>query len=278
MEHWYGLPEALFADRIVQNYPVDYNYQDESNRFEEAGKLWKQAAPPFSDHWNKVMNELLALDFTLDPTFNIYEANRDQQRARRAEWHEEHTLPSLWRFYAPSRTTHGSYWFSWGTEQEVAWKENYRLWMTFVNEYKNRGGRVTAGSDSGFIYQLYGFAYIRELELLREAGFHPLEVIKSATLNGAEALGMADQIGTVQVGKLADFAITTENPLANLQSLYGTGVIKLNAQNEVVRAGGVRYTIKDGIIFDAPKLLEDVRNMVKKAKAAENFDLKQPGQ
>jgi Amidohydrolase family len=277
MEHWYGLPEALFTDRIVQHYPVDYNYQNESNRFEEAGKLWKQAAPPFSDHWNKVMNELLALDFTLDPTFNIYEANRDLQRARRAEWHEAHTLPSLWRFYAPSRTAHGSYWFSWGTEQEVAWKENYRLWMAFVNEYKNRGGRVTAGSDSGFIYQLYGFAYIRELELLREAGFHPLEVIKSATLNGAEALGMADQIGTVQVGKLADFAITTENPLANLQSLYGTGVIKLNAQNEVVRAGGVRYTVKDGIIFDAPKLLEDVRNMVKKAKTAENFELKQPG-
>ena len=61
------------------------------------------------------------------------------------------------------------------------------LWMTFVNEYKNRGGRVTTGSDSGFIFQLYGFAYVRELELLREAGFHPLEVIRSATLNGAEA-------------------------------------------------------------------------------------------
>ena len=62
--------------------------------------------------------------------------------------------------------------------------------MEFINEYKNRGGRVTAGSDSGFIFQLYGFAYIRELELLREAGFHPLEVIRAATLNGAEALGM----------------------------------------------------------------------------------------
>ena len=54
--------------------------------------------------------------------------------------------------------------------------------MAFINEYKNRGGRVTAGSDNGFIYQTYGFGYIRELELLREAGFHPLEVIRSATL------------------------------------------------------------------------------------------------
>ena len=160
MEHWYGLPEALFTDRTVQHYPLDYNYQNEQDRFGEAGRLWKQAAPPYSDHWNDVMNELLELDFTLDPTFNIYEASRDLHRARRAEWHETYTLPSLWRFYQPSKISHGSYWHFWGTEEEVAWRENYQLWMTFINEYKNRGGRVTAGSDSGFIFQLYGFAYI----------------------------------------------------------------------------------------------------------------------
>lgn len=277
MEHWYGLPEALFANRTVQHYPLDYNYQNEQNRFEEAGKLWEQAAPPHSDHWNAVMNELLELDFTLDPTFNIYEANRDLMRARRAEWHEEYTMPSLWRFYKPSRISHGSYWHEWGTEQEVNWKENYRLWMTFINEYKNRGGRVTAGSDSGFIYQLYGFAYIRELELLREAGFHPLEVIRSATLNGAEALGMADQIGTVEVGKLADFVILEENPLTDLKLLYGTGAIRLDENNEVIRKGGVKYTVKDGIVYDAKQLLQDVKRMVEEAKAREDFEIEQPG-
>jgi hypothetical protein len=60
-------------------------------------------------------------------------------------------------------------------KKKVAWKENFKLWMTFINEYKNRGGRVATGSDSGFIFQLYGFAYIREMEMLREAGFHPLK-------------------------------------------------------------------------------------------------------
>ena len=62
MEHWYGLPEALFEDRTVQNYPLDYNYQNEQHRFGEAGKLWKQAAVPYSDHWNNVMSELIDLD------------------------------------------------------------------------------------------------------------------------------------------------------------------------------------------------------------------------
>lgn len=277
MEHWYGLPEALFTDRTVQDFRLDYNYQNEQHRFAEAGKLWKQAAPPYSAHWNNVMNELLALDFTIDPTFNIYEASRDLHRARRAEWHEEYTLPSLWAFYQPSKISHGSYWHAWGTEEEVSWRENYRLWMTFVNEYKNRGGRVTTGSDSGFIFQLYGFAYIRELELLREAGFHPLEIIRSATLYGAQALGKEKEIGSVEAGKLADLVIIEENPLQNLQVLYGTGAIRLTEDNKVVRVGGVKYTVKDGIVYDAKKLLADVRKIVVDEKAKSGFVLKQPG-
>lgn len=277
MEHWYGLPEALFEDRTVQDYPLNYNYNNEQHRFEEAGKLWQQAAEPYSDHWNKVMDELIALDFTLVPTLNIYEASRDLHRARRAEWHETYTLPSLWKFYQPSKISHGSYWHYWGTEQEVAWRENYRLWMTFINEYKNRGGRVCAGSDSGFIFQLYGFAFIRELELLREAGFHPLEVIRSATLNGAQALGMEAEIGTIAVGKRADLILIDENPLENLKVLYGTGAIKLTEDNEVVRVGGILYTIKDGIIYNAKQLLEEVGKMVADAKEKSGFSLKQPG-
>ena len=277
MEHWYGLPEALFDDRTVQDYPLDYNYQNEQHRFENAGKLWAQAAKPYSEHWEKVMTELLELDFTLDPTFNIYEASRDLQRARRAEWHEDYTLPSLWEFYQPSKISHGSYWHDWGTEQEVAWRQNFSLWMTFINEYKNRGGRVTTGSDSGFIFQLYGFAYIRELELLREAGFHPLEIIRSATLNGAEALGWDDKIGSVSIGKFADFVVVDANPLKNIKVLYGTGAIKLTEDNKVIRQGGVKYTIKDGIIYDAKALLKEVKDMVDAEKAKTGFKILQPG-
>jgi Amidohydrolase family len=277
MEHWYGLPEAMFDDETVQDYPRDYNYNDESHRFGEAGRLWKQAAAPGSDRWNKTIDELVALDFTIDPTLTIYEATRDLQRARRAEWHELYTLPSLWNFFAPSRTAHGSFWFAWGTEQEVAWKENYRLWMRFLLDYKNRGGRVTTGSDSGYIYKLYGFDYIRELELLREAGFHPLEVIRAATLHGAQALGRAGEVGSLEAGKLADLVVIAENPLANLQVLYGTGAIRLDAENQVRRTEGIRYTIKDGIVYDAKKLLADVRTIVRQAKDASGQEIVQPG-
>lgn len=275
--HWYGIPEAMFTDQVIQDYPLDYNYNNEQHRFEEAGKLWKQAAKPYSPKWNEVMNEMLKLDVTLNPTFTIYEANRDLSAQRRAEWHEKYTLPSLWEFYKPSKKSHGSYWLNWGTEQEVAWKENFRLWMEFVNEFKNRGGRVTLGSDAGYIYKLYGFGYIQEMEMFREAGFHPLEIFQSASLKAAEVLGVDDKLGTIEEGKLADMVLVDANPLANLKVLYGTGAIRVNDDNEPVRAGGIEYTIKDGIVYDAGALLQEVAEMVEQAKQQQNYKITQPG-
>ena len=266
MEHWYGLPEALFEHQHIQNYSPDYNYNNEQHRFAEAGRLWQQAAKQNSEKWLSVRDELLSLDLTLNPTFTIYEANRDLMRDMNADWHKEYTLPTLWDFFQPSRNAHGSYWFDWTTDDEIAWKKNYQQWMSFVNDYKNHGGRVTVGSDSGYIFKIYGFSYIRELELLREAGFNALEVIQAATINGAEALGMADEIGSIRVGKKADLVIVGENPLRNFKVLYGTGHFRLDENNKPIRAGGVNYTVKDGIVYDAKLLLKQVKTMVEQAK------------
>ncbi|MDN7125107.1 amidohydrolase family protein [Pseudidiomarina terrestris] len=267
MEHWYGLPEAMFTGQVIQDYPADYNYNNEQDRFAEAGKLWQQAAEPGSDKWNQVRDELIALDFTINPTLTIYEASRDLMRERQAIWHDDYTLPQLWDFFEPSRYAHGSYWFDWTTDEEVAWRKNYQKWMAFLNDFKNKGGRITTGSDAGYIYKIYGFGLIREFELLREAGFNALEVIQAATLNGAEALGLEHEIGSVVPGKKADLVVVAENPLANFKVLYGTGHFKLNENNQPMRTEGVRYTIKDGIVYDAQELLADVRKIVEKAKA-----------
>ncbi len=267
MEHWYGLPEAMFTNQVIQDYPPGYNYTNEQHRFGEAGRLWAQTAKPGSSKWNQVRDELIALDFTINPTLTIYEASRDLMREMNADWQKEYTPPSLWHFFQPSLISHGSYWHDWTTADEVAWKNNFKIWMRFLNDYKNHGGRVTLGSDAGYIWKLYGFGYIREMELLQEAGFHPLEVLRSATFLGAQVLNMDDQLGSVRSGKLADLVITEENPIANFKVLYGTGHFKLGADNKPTRVGGVKYTIKDGIVFDAKELLSDVRKIVRDAKA-----------
>jgi imidazolonepropionase-like amidohydrolase len=273
MTHYYGLFESMLKDYSIQNWPLDYNYNDEQHRFGQVARLWNQIHEPGSEKWNATIEEFLELGFAIDPTMTIYEASRDVMRAREAEWHDEFTLPTQMDFYQPSREAHGSYWFYWTTEDEVAWKNYYHTWMRFLNDYKNAGGIVTTGSDSGFIYKLYGFDYIRELELLREAGFHPVEVIRSATLNGATMLhkpkNTALEFGVLRPGLKADLVVVDANPLENLKVLYGTGAVKLNDQTgQVERVGGIKYTIKDGIVYDAKQLLADVREMVRKAKEA----------
>jgi imidazolonepropionase-like amidohydrolase len=273
MTHYYGLFESMLKDYTIQDWPLDYNYNDESHRFGQVARLWDQIHEPGSPEWKALIKEFVDLGFGIDPTMTIYEASRDVMRAREAEWHDEYTLPSQWDFYQPAREAHGSYWYYWTTEDEVAWKNYYIRWMQFLKDFKNAGGVVTTGSDSGFIYKLYGFDYIRELELLREAGFHPLEVIRSATLNGATMLykqkGTPIEFGIIRPGLKADMIVVDQNPLENLKVLYGTGAVKLNAQTgKTERVGGIKYTIKDGIVYDARKLLSDVREMVKKAKQA----------
>jgi adenine deaminase len=202
---------------------------------------------------------------------SIYSAGRDVMRAHNADWHAKYTLPTQMDFFEPSRVSHGAYWFDWTTEDEVEWRNYYKVWMQFLNEYKNKGGKVTVGSDSGYIYQLYGFGTILELEMLQEAGFHPLEVIRAATMHSAEEifapLEKPIEYGVIRPGLLADMIIVDENPLQNLKVLYATGAVRLNDQTgKAERVGGVEYTIKDGIVYDAKQLLRDVEIMVQKQK------------
>ena len=270
MTHFYGLFEAMYENSDIQPWPVDMNYNDEQHRFGQVARQWNMVKPG-GEKWNALLDELLELKYFINPTMTIYSAGRDVMRARNADWHEDYTLPSQMDFFQPSRLSHGAYWFNWTTHDEIAWKNFYQVWMKFLNEFKNRGGKVTVGSDSGFIYSLYGFGTIYELELLQEAGFNPLEVIRSATMHGAEEifhpLKKPIEYGVIREGLLADLIIIDENPLQNMKVLYGTGAVKLNDESgEVERVGGVNYTIKDGIIFDAKALLNDVKNMVDKQK------------
>ncbi|HEV8613319.1 MAG TPA: amidohydrolase family protein, partial [Gemmatimonadales bacterium] len=231
IEHWYGVPDAALTDG-VQHFPSGYNYNDEVDRFRWAGRLWRETDP---ERLGKVLQGMVDANVAWDPTLVIYEASRDLQRAQGQPWFKDYLHPTLEEYFKPNPANHGSYFIGWSSTDEAYWKENYRIWMAALREFERRGGLIGAGEDAGFIYELYGFGLIRELELQQEAGFHPLKVIQHATFNNARILGMEDRLGRVRPGHLADLIVVNGNPLEDLKLLYATGT-------ETIRNGQAVHT------------------------------------
>lgn len=262
IEHWYGIPDAAIESGR-QDFPATYNYNNETDRFRYAGRLWREAN---WDQLMKVFDGMVAAHVAWDPTLDIYEASRDLQRAQNQPWFREYLHPTLAKYFEPNPANHGSYFIGWTSTDEAFWKENYRIEMAALLEFAKRGGLIGCGDDAGFIYQLYGFGLIRELELHQEAGFKPLIVIQHATANNAKILGQETNLGRVRTGYAADILVVNGNPLENLKVLYPGGFDDLQ-NGKVVHSGGVEWTIKDGIPYHAPTLAAEVREIVAKARS-----------
>jgi len=259
IEHWYGVPDAAIPGG-VQDFPANFNYSDEGMRFRLAGRLWREADP---ERLRQVLKSLADSGVAWNPTLDIYEASRDLQRAESQPWFKDYLHPTLNKFFQPDPASHGSYFSNWSSIDETYWKQNYQIWFQALRDFESFGGVIGAGEDAGFIYQVYGFGLIRELELHQEAGFPALKVLEHATLNNARILGEESRIGRVRVGHLADVIVIKGNPLADLKVFYPP----LDGAAAGTNAG-VAWTIKDGIPYDAPRLLREVREMVSSARAA----------
>jgi imidazolonepropionase-like amidohydrolase len=258
IEHWYGIPDAALNG--VQHFPVGFSYSNEVDRFRYAGRLWREADPQKLEH---VLQTMVDSHLAWDPTLAIYEASRDLTRAQNQPWFKDYLHPGLEKFFTPNPEYHGSYFCGWTSTDEAYWRENYQIWMNAVHRFAELGGTVTCGEDAGFIYEMYGFGYLRELELHEEAGFQPLEVITQATLNGAKVLGKEDQIGRIREGHLADVILVNGNPLSNLRLLYPTGA-DVNVDGKPVHTGGIEWTVKDGIPYHGPTLMARVKEIVQR--------------
>jgi imidazolonepropionase-like amidohydrolase len=261
IEHWYGIPDAALTGS--QDFPTDYNYWDELDRFRYAGLLWSQA-----DKNPEKLSDLLDLMIkngtNWDPTMSVYEDNRDWWRRAGMPVKESLMHPNQVAA-GPDSGTHGAFKTEWKTSDEINWKKNFAIWMKWVKTFHERGGLLTAGSDDGGIG---GIEVIRELELMQEAGIHPIDVIKVATTNAYQTLGLKDFCG-VRVGCKADLAVVNGNPLDNFKVMYGRGYgfYGLVPRDEQWKHGGVTWTIKDGIVFDAQALLREVEWYVEQEKA-----------
>ncbi len=252
IEHWYGVPDAALTGS--QNFPTDYNYWDELDRFRYAGLLWSEANKDPA-RLAAVIDLMVKNGTNWNPTMSVYEDNRDLWRnvglpVKATLMHPSEVAAG------PDTTTHGAFKREWKTSDEINWKKNFQIWMQYVKMYHEKGGRLTAGSDEGGIGAI---GLIRELELLQEAGIHPLDVIKVATTNATDVLGLVNACG-IRVGCRADVAVVNGNPIDNFKVMYGRGygVAGLVPPEDQWKHGGVTWTIKDGIVFDAQALLREV--------------------
>ena len=118
--------------------------------------------------------------------------------------------------------------------------------LEFEHEFSKQRGLLLAGLDpTGYGGVIAGFGDQREVELLVEAGFTPVEAIHIATSNGAEFLGELDKIGTLAVGKAADMVVMQGDPSANIKDIEK-----------------VELVFKDGVGYDSAKLIESAKGMV----------------
>jgi hypothetical protein len=118
--------------------------------------------------------------------------------------------------------------------------------MDFELAFAKAGGLLLAGPDpTGNGGVLPGFGDQREVELLAEAGFTPVEAIKIATLNGATYMGQQDHIGSIAAGKQADLVLIKGDPSKNIGDIEK-----------------VETVFKDGIGYDSQKIVDSVRGQV----------------
>ena len=126
------------------------------------------------------------------------------------------------------------------------WPAAFKKEMEFEHAFAQAGGLLLAGLDpTGMGGVIAGFGDQREVELLVEAGFTPLEAIHIATANGAQYLGELDRIGTIAPGKQADLVVIKGDPSKKIEEIENVEIV-----------------FKDGIGYDSAKLIESVRGVV----------------
>jgi imidazolonepropionase-like amidohydrolase len=126
------------------------------------------------------------------------------------------------------------------------WPAAFRQEMEFEYAFAKAGGLLLAGLDpTGMGGVIAGFGDQREVELLVEAGFTPLEAIRIATENGAQFLGDADRVGSIAPGKQADLVVIKGDPSQKIEDIENVEIV-----------------FKDGVGYDSAKLIESVRGLV----------------
>lgn len=137
-------------------------------------------------------------------------------------------------------------WSQIANSKKSVWPELFKKGMALEKKFFDAGGLLLVGTDpTGYGGVVAGYANLRAIELLVEAGLSPLQAIQVATLNGAKYLEVEDSLGTVEAGKIADLVVIAGDPSARIRDIQKVEIV-----------------FKDGIGYDSKKLFDSVKGTV----------------
>jgi imidazolonepropionase-like amidohydrolase len=236
LEHGLDVDTEFFSGKKPDQCP------DESAVVAELIKM-KVSDPPIQDMIRDLVAHHVAVTSTL-PVFELFVANKTplQQRVLDAMSADARNqfLENRVRLDLPRRDPKT------GDVVPRPWAQGFAMDMEFERSFVKAGGLLLAGLDpTGIGGVLPGFGDQREVELLVEEGFTPIEAIHIATSNGAQYLGDLDHIGTIAPGKQADVVVIKGDPSSRIDDIENVEIV-----------------FKDGVGYDSVKLIESVRGLV----------------
>lgn len=241
LEHGISVDTEFFSGKKPDECPVSSRASmvavaDELNRIQVSDE-------PIQEMIRDLVSHHVAVTSTL-PVFELFVPGKTpmQQRVLDAmsETARSQFLQNRVRLDLPMRDPKT------GESRTTPWGRSYEQEKEFERAFVKAGGLLLAGEDpTGIGGDLAGFGDQREVELLVEAGFTPLEAIHIATYNGAQYLGELDRIGSIGPGKHADLVVIKGDPSKKIEDIEN-----------------VETVFKDGVGYDSAKLIESVRGLV----------------
>jgi len=226
-----GFDEIQHANMLFLNFLGDTLDTRTPVRFTEVARKGAELDPA-ADSVQRFIDLLVERDIVVDPTVMIFEGmftGRPGQVTPGLAAVAERLPPTVRR-----GLTAGGLPVPEG--MEARYRASHRRMLDLVAELHRRGVRIVPGTDA-----MAGFALHRELELYAEAGIPPAEVLRIATLGSAEVLGRQEELGTIEVGKLADLVLVDGDPTSSLAALRRTWLV-----------------VKGGALYDPARLYEAI--------------------
>jgi len=227
IEHATGIAEALLADEEFEDAPPLHTI---------SGKTWLHVD---RTKYDDLIDLFIEKNIYINANLTLYESFTLPTEKIKNKPYVDLIPPSIvegWDSYLSKQ-------FLEVTQDKESWKITKERLEEFLVLFKDKGGKIIAGTDTPWPYHLPGFSLHRELELLVEAGLTPIEAILTATKYAAEALRQDNNLGTLMEGKRANLVVLNTNPLEDIRAVRD-----------------IHRVLKDGKIVKRKKLLRSLRN------------------